>query len=681
MLAFTRAAAAQEPAAPAVAVPSIAAPAPGTGALFIQTPDGLVPLPPLDMAVDILVTGPLVKGTVRQTFRNPTTRVIDATYMFPLPEGAALDSLEVRIGDRIIRSVVRERDEARAVYDTARREGRKAGLVEHARRGLFRTSVANLNPGEEVTVVLSYDDQADYSDGVFALSFPLTWTRRYAPGAPGADAPAPADPLIPDGSDDAGPGIFILASNPAVPRAEVRVSLEAGLPLAALVSPSHVARVTVDGARGTLETGSIPADRDFRLEWRLAPSARPEGAVFLEDRDATTYGVALLIPPTPSGEAAGGAATAGGARADAAGGLPTRTLFILDVSGSMEGPSIEQARLSLLRALDRLRPGDEFDILKFSTTSEAFRDGFLPAVPARLAEARAWVQGLRTESGTEILEALEHAERLMAGQDRRLVGRLILITDGAVDAGDEALAGVLRGLGDARLNAIGIGPAPNRGLMRALARAGRGACAFIGSPEEVGPKLDDFLARIDRPVLSDLALEWEGAPPRDVLPDRLPDLHAGEPLLVSFRLDPGHPGTRAVLRGWNAAGRFATTLEVTPDAPRGAGVAARWARARVESLLDGLRPGADPAPVRPEVVALGIEFNLVTPFTSLVAVEERPTAAGPSVPGVVPNVVPGSADGGMLPQTGTLDPLWLRAGLLLVVLGAVVLLVTRISGV
>jgi Ca-activated chloride channel family protein len=646
--------------------PPAAAPDPGTGEMYIETANGLVPLPPLDMKVDIEVTGPLIQGTVRQTFRNTSLQVIDAVYLFPLPAGAAVDSLDLRIGDREIHSVVREKEAARAEYDGARREGRKAGLVEQARPGLFRTSAASINPGEEVSVVLRYFDQAEFTDGAFFLSFPLTWTRRYAPAiTPEGGSAAPATPAGP--SDACVATRYIAAADPTAPRASIHVGLDGGLPLLAMHSRAHAARIEVKGSRATVDIGPVPADRDFVLDWRYRPAAEPRGAVFLEAHDDDTYGLALLMPPS------GGAGEAGAAPPS---GLPTRTLFILDVSGSMEGPSLEQARQSLIGALDRLRPGDEFDVLEFATASAPFRDRFQPAEPANVAAARAWVAALRTEGGTEIPAALQHAERMMAEAGGGMVGRFVLITDGAVDIDDAGVGAMLAGLGETRLHAIGIGPAPNRGFMRSLALAGRGECTFIGSPGEVGEKLGAFLARIDRPVLADLALEWEGAPPRDALPARLPDLHAGDPLLVSFRLDPGHPGTRAVLRGRGPAGPWLTALDVTPDAPRGAGVAARWARSRVEALLDGAGPR--PESVRDQVVALARDFHLVTRFTSLVAVEDHPTAVGHAVDAAIPNAAPGGMEAGVeLPQTGTLDPLLLRLGLLLLMTGVVLVLVRR----
>jgi Ca-activated chloride channel homolog len=647
-----------------------ALPAPGTGTLYWRSPEGPVPLPALAIDVDVRVTGMLVQGTLRQTFRNTAPTTIEAIYVFPLPEHAVVDSFELRVGDRVIRSVVRERAVARTEYEAAKSAGQKAGLVEFAGRGLFRTSVSGINPDEEVAVTLRYFDEADWAGGAFSLALPLTWTPRYAPEAPGAppepnaaDAP---DTALPTPSSSAAPHAepetdtastcgapFLPATSPAAPTLAVRVVLEPGVPLAEVRSPSHPVDITNDASSWSIATrAGAPADRDFRLEWEPVAADEARGAVFLEEHDDALYALALVVPPAPGG------------REDAE--IPTRTLFVVDVSGSMEGASLDQAKQALRVALEGLGPADTFNILRFSSTSTPYRDIFEPATPAHLRDALDWVTGLRTEGGTEILAALRHALALMEAEPTRQAERIILITDGAVEAGDEAIAAATLGLGEARLHVVGIGMAPNRPLLRAMAQRGRGACEFIGSPDEVGPRLTAFLGRLRRPVLTGLALDWDGARPTDVRPERIPDLYAGQPLTVALRLDRSSSGTHAVLRGLLASGPFATDLDIHPDAPRGAGVAARWARARISALLDTRASGGDEDTVRAAVLPLALEFGLVTPYTSLVAVEERPTARGPSVTAQVAGDVPGSAgDLLALPQGGTLDPLWLRVGFLL----------------
>jgi Ca-activated chloride channel family protein len=651
----------------------------GTGVLFRKTSLGLAPLPMLRMEVDLRVTGIMARGTVSQSFSNGTPEVIEALYVFPLPERAAVDSLEVQIGDRRIRSVVREREAARAVYERARSEGKKAGLLEERPSHLFTTALANVNPGETVVVKLEYVEEVEVREGRHRLAFPLTWTPRFTPRAPAGFAASaaigPSQASEPgaaggggsdaDAADDED-GCFVEASHPTAPLARIRARIEAGLPLGPIVSPSHPLSVTRQGGTAWVEAGrgEVVADRDFVLEWEVPGGRETKGAVFVEERDDGRYALVMLVPPAD----------------DQAPPLPSSTLFIVDVSSSMDGPSIEQARKALSTALDRLRPDDSFNLLQFNDASTAFREEFQPAVPSRLEEARRWVASLSASGGTEILGALVHGMRLASAESGRRVRRIILITDGAVNGEEEVIREVGRSLGEARLSVIGIGAAPNRRLMRRIARYGRGACDFIASPEEVEDRVDAFLRRIDRPVLADLRLDWDGAPPLDAYPLRLPDVHAGEPLFVSLRLGPSHTGTRARLTGWTSSGQVTTELAVAPGAPRGAGVATRWARARVDDLLDGLLEGADPETVRREVVDVATRFHLVTRFTSLVAVEETPTASSPATPFQVANALPPGAGEDLLPPGATSGPLVRHVALLLVLLGTAVIGLGRFCG-
>ena len=622
---------------------------PGPGELLSREGDRMVPLPLVRMQVELDVTGVLVHGSVSQEFRNDRAEVLEATYVFPLPEGAAVNALEMRVGDRRIVATVKERDEARRTYEQARNEGRKAALLEQGRPSLFRASVAAINPGETVAVRLEFVEQATYATGEFSLAFPLVYTPRYLP----VDGTTP----------------FSAAGGDArtacvIPRAGIRVRLEAGLPLESIDSPSH--RIALErkaaGAVVTLADGTVLADRDFVLRWRIRRATEPQAALFVEDRDDGRYALAMILPPTP--EPAG--------ETDA--GLSTETLFIVDVAGSMDGPSIVQARRALTAALARLRPDDTFNLLKFNDRYEAYREAFLAADAESVAAASEWIADLRATGGTEILPALVHGLQMMNGGDARRERRLVFLTDGAVANEEQVLAEVVARRGEERLHVIGIGSAPNRYLMRKLASVGRGLCEFLPDDEALGPRLDAFLARIDRPVMSDLDLVWDGAPPLEAYPTSLPDLHAGEPLFVSLQLGRSHPGVRAVLQGWQ--GNHATEVEVVVGdrAAARSGIADRWARAKVEALLDSLRDGGDPAVVRTAVIEVATEYRLVTPYTSLVAVEEFPTAEGTSRRVALASTI---GAGGDLPSGGTDGPLRLCIGLALLATAALLWPIAR----
>ena len=602
---------------------------PGTGELLARIDGFEVPLPVTSMNVELWVSGPIVRAYVRQTFTNPTDEVLDAAYVFPLPEGSAVDGLDLQVGDRNFSGRIREKEEARRTYETAKADGKGAGLVEQHRPNVFRTSVANIPPGASVVVGLSLLDEADWRDGAFSTAFPTTITARYAP-------PGLAEARI--------------AATPHAPSVSILAWIDAGVPVSSVLSASHTitSRNLGDVVAVTVGTGPVAADRDFVLTWRPQADAGPAAGGLVEEREDGRYGLAIVVPPTLEGPRA--------AR------LPTQTVFVVDVSGSMAGPSIEQARGALLVALDGLRPGDAFTLIKFDSENEAYSERFLPATAGEIDAAKRWVAALQTGSGTEILPALVRALELSERGDASMVRRVVLITDGAVENENEVLAEVERGLGGSRLHIVGIGPAPNRWLMKELARVGRGAFESIAAPGDIQPRIVGLLSRTGQAAVTDVTLEWDGAPPLDASPDPVPDLYAGEPLVVTARFDPGKPLPR--LRVWGRAPGGPVTMEVDfRKAAVDSGIGTRWARAKIAQAEQSLLHGADPKLVRGDVLDLATRFSLVTRYTSFVVVEDEAYELEECCCG---------EDGaeGELPQGGTLDPLLLAIGVLLTVSGA-----------
>jgi Ca-activated chloride channel family protein len=627
----------------------------GGADLLRVAPGDPAPLPMLDLQVRLDVTGMMVHGTVTQTFLNPTTDEIEAVYVFPLPEQAAVHHMEMRIGERRIVSVIQEREEARRTYVQAREEGRKAALVEQKRPNLFTASAANINPGESIDITLEYIQELDYNDGEFQLAFPLTFMPRYAPPA------AQRRAVLQQAIQEMAAALAAKEGPVETPRARIEVRVQVGFPLDSLDSPSHEIRTWWDGETLMVEPSgtSVAADRDFLLRWRPQLDREPRWAVHTEERDDGSYALLMLLPPL---EDAGDGS-----------GLATETLFIVDVSGSMKGPSIRQARQALLAALDRLRPDDAFNLLAFNDHVMEFAPSFLEATEGALEEARAWVRGLGAGGGTQIFPALRHGVDLTRLQESDRVRRILFLTDGAVQNEEEVLRSILRDLGTVRLHALGIGRAPNRYLMRRMAGYGHGLCDFITDTVEAENRIDAFFARLHRPVMTDLSLEWEGREPLEVYPARLPDLHAGEPLFVSARLPRGPEAGRVTLRGQLPDGSVTFRGELQGDAPGESGVAVRWARARVSSLFQELHAGGDAEAIRREVIEVSKTFHIVTRYTSLVALEEFPSAVDHARHVRVPNALPA----GSLPRGGTMDPLLLLLAGLLAAGGSVLLLLTH----
>lgn len=586
------------------------------GSLVFRSPiSGRFELMPLERtAVEIDVKGLVAAATVTQRFTNRSDRPIEAVYVFPLPHDATVYDLEARVGERVIRSQIKEREEAQQIYAAARAEGRRAALVEQERPNVFTTSLANVLPGERIDVVLRFVQPLPWEDGRVRLTFPTVVGPRYIPGTRAVGRQgggwAPDTDQVPDASRVTPPVLHPEAE--ARPDLTLRVQLEAGLPLSTVSSPSHAVRVVHEGsaARVELQSGAVRPDKDFVLEWQRAPEAGARTALFVsKDADASHF-VLAAFPPTPE---------LSGARA------PLELLFVIDVSGSMSGTSIEQARRALLQGLERLGAGDRFNVVAFNHGVIPFHPEPLPATPDNLEAGRRFVSSLQANGGTEMLPAL----RLALSQQRAVehLRYVVLLTDGCLGNEKQIFATLRSDLGAARLFTVAIGSAPNHHLAANMAHFGRGAFTSIVDGNEIEKQMARLLDQIESPALSDLALRFEGVEAADVYPERLPDLFLGQPLLVFGRLAGGESG-RVVVEGRGAQGPFRQELPLDlRQAGFHPGVTRLWARARADALLEAWRSAGDEserAARRADAVAHALRYRLVTRFTSLVAVEEKP---------------------------------------------------------
>lgn len=665
------------------------------GLLLTTTARGVyLPAPTLETEVSLTVRGMVAEADVRQRFTNPTDQWVEGVYVFPLPENAAVDRLRMVIGDRVIEGEIHERQEARRVYEQAREQGQRAALVEQQRPNLFTTDVANLGPHETIEIRIGFRQEVHYADGTFGLRMPLAVTPRFQPGGTPpspvelAGGPATSLPLQATGSPGsteaitgATPPTTAAASAPRVPTpprvpsVRLHLSLEPGLPVARLGSVSHAVRTTHRGSRYevTFEDGAVPADRDFVFEWQPEPDAEPQVALITEPSAHDTYGLLMLVPPETQQASAPRP--------------PRETIFVIDVSGSMSGPSILQAKAALDDALSRLRPVDHVNVISFAQDMQKLFSESLPATADRVAQARRWVADLGIRGGTYMLPALEAALET-DGVDRGL-RQVIFMTDGAVGNEDQLFSVIDHMLGDTRLFPVGIGSAPNSHFMRTAARLGRGTFTHIGSVQAVARRMGTLYRKLEQPVLTDLEIIWDD-PNVESWPARVGDLYAGEPLTIAARLPSGQAGL--TLRGLRAGvpieRRFEATLDRTPtidasrpDEPQA--VARLWARRKVASLRDDLVRGGDRATLRQSIVAVALAHHLVTDFTSLVAVDKTPVAPAGSDP--VRRAVPLPLPTGWqehpgfthLPTTATPFQAWL---LLAALLAATALLIRRRGG-
>ena len=599
------------------------------GGLLLQASDGLREAPTLSTDVDIRITGLIARTRVTQRFGNPTSDWVEGIYVFPLPEDAAVDSLKMKVGTRIIEGHVEERARAKATYKRAKSEGRKAALVEQERPNLFTTSIANLGPAEEVEVILTYQEEIRYDQGRFSMRFPMVVAPRYIPGTVAVagfsgtgwatntnEVPDAARITPPVTAPAAATDSF--TSSPSAGRTSpvtLEVMIDAGFPLDEIESASHSVRVRAepqDRYAVRLSKGSVPADSDFVLNWRPVVGSTPSAALFRESWEDEDYALLMIVPPAPE--------SATNAR------LSRETIIVIDTSGSMGGESIVQARQAVEHALGTLRPEDAFNVIRFSSDLSSLYRQSEPATPEAIRHARDWVDRLQADGGTEMLPALEAA--LTPSRESHAVRQVIFITDGAVGNEAALFSSIQENLAETRLYPVGIGSAPNAHFMTKAAEYGRGTFTYIGRPEEVAEKMGELFSKLDSPVLHDLQVEW-GTGDVEVWPARLPDVYVGEPVVIAARLpkttQARNGSKQIVLTGRRGNEDVRIELPLTGGSKH-EGIARLWARRKVASLMNSLHDGESVDRVSVEVARLGVRHQIVTRWTSLVAVDVTPTA-------------------------------------------------------
>ncbi len=625
-----------------------------SGSLLIATdqPGLFLPAPALDTDVVIRVTGMVARARVRQRFANAASDCVEAIYIFPLPENAAVDRMRLTIGQRVIEGEIREREEAKKVYEQAKSEGRKASLLEQERPNVFTVSVASIGPNEDVEIEIEYQETLRYDGGRFDLRFPLVVAPRYIPGetvlagrsgtgwAPDTDRVCDASRVTPPVMK---PGDTRL--NPV----RLRVDLSPGARLRKLESVTHAVK-SVPLAEAsyvvTLADEALVADRDFELHWELDLTDGPRPVFFTETIDGETFGLLVVLPPDPASVSA--------VR------LPREAIFIIDTSGSMYGPSIDQARRALLFALGRLQPEDRFNVIEFNSVMHRLYPESRRALPEAVAGAEQWVGKLRAGGGTEMLPALKAA--LEEADEGSEVRQVVFITDGGVGNEEELFRYIREHLGRSRLFTVGIGSAPNSHFMTKAAEFGRGTFTYVGSPTEVGEKMSGLFRKLESPVLTNVRIDWDDAG-AEAWPATIPDLYAGEPVVVAVRLA---RASGLAVSGERAGERWKSLVSGMLS-PEETGVGRLWASRKIGALMDRATEGANRDEIRRQVVDVAIRHHLVSSFTSLVAVDHTPTIERGTVctPRAMPVHLPSGWDYGHvfgeMPQTATSGRLFLLA--------------------
>jgi Ca-activated chloride channel homolog len=609
----------------------------GVGAL--ATERGNLPLEAID--VRAAVAGLLARTELAQTFVNPYDEPIEATYIFPLPDRAAVTGFRMEVAGRVVEGVLEERAKARAAYDEAVASGRRASIAEEERPGVFTMRVGNLLPGERATVRLRMAGPLPYSDGEATYRFPLVVAPRYIPGTPlpgpwVGDGTVPDTDAVPDASRITPPVLLPGFPNP------VRLSLEvevdpAGLPLHGLSCSLHaVCDRERDRRRVVRMQPGERANRDFVLRLALGDAAVATALATVpdsgdgEDGEAREGTFALtLVPPLAARP-----------------GRPRDVVVVLDRSGSMAGWKMVAARRAAARMVDTLGDADRFAVLAFDNLVEhpptLDADRLVPASDRNRFRAVEFLAGLEARGGTEMAEPLRRGvERLTAAGEE--VGSrecvLVLVTDGQVGNEDQLLGLLGPRLGDVRVFTVGIDTAVNDGFLKRLAGLGGGACELVESEDRLDVVMERIHRRVGSPVLTDLVVESAGlaiepdslspsAPPGAA--QRLPVLFAGAPLVVTGRWH-GRPEGALTIRGREASGGgWRAEVPASPGANQA--LAAVWARGRLRDLEDAYTiGGGTDQDLERRIVATSLRFGVLCRFTAFVAVDTAVVNQGGTV--------------------------------------------------
>src|SRR5215217_1567709 len=555
------------------------------------------------------VSGFLSRVTVTQQFENNFPNKIEAVYRFPLPDDAAVDDMTVVIGERVIKGKILRREEAQATYNAARQEGRTASLLNQEQANVFTQQVANIMPGQSVRITISYVETLQYEDGAYEWTFPMVVGPRYVPAASSQqEAPADANPQTdtsqtspksaPDGAR-AGHDISL------------EIDLDAGVPIIAVNSQSHETEVQqLNEKRAVVrlkDRATIP-NKDFLLTYRVAGD-NINDAVLTHRSERGGFFTLILQPPQ---------------RVAVETVTPKELVFVLDTSGSMSGFPIEKAKETMNLALSTLNPHDTFNLITFAGDTAILFPEPVPATRQNLQKAKKFLESLQGDGGTEMMKAIKAA--LDPSDSQQHVRIACFLTDGQVDNEADIIAEVQKHP-NARVFAMGFGPAPNRSLLNKMSQYGRGEVNYISEVGDTSAVARVFSDRVRSPLLTDISIEWSDLPVTEIYPKRIPDLFSARPLVISGRYTKGGKGS-IWLKGKMAGQDFVREIPVElPETETDHDVlASLWARRRIEDLVGDEIANAQNKPVqdqvREEITQLGLDFKLMTQYTSFVAIDD-----------------------------------------------------------
>lgn len=600
-------------------------------------------------SVDAKLSGFIGRVKVTQEFINPSKDVIEAVYIFPLPNRAAVDAMTMKIGDRIIKADIKTREEAKRIYETAKTQGNRAALLEQERPNIFTQSVANIMPGDKIEITISYVEELSYQDGVYEFAFPMVVGPRFIPGNAkgffGGDAGPHVDgtykkiakpenktsvptPLTP--SEQSGTGWA--ADTDTVPDASritpivtppgtraghdisLKISIESPVGLENIESILHKVSIKKDGNNAIVEledNKAIP-NKDFILKYTVSGKKVKEGLLYhTSSKNGGFFSLIVQPPNRPSNNEI----------------TPKEMIFVIDTSGSQMGDPIEKAKETMIHCIENMNSDDTFNLLDFSNKTIKLFNNPVANTNENRQKAKDFLRNKLGGGGTHMLPAV--LESLQLKEDPKRLRIVCFMTDGYVGNDMEIIDSIQKNIGNSRLFSFGTGNSVNRYLIDKMAQVGKGEAEIVTLNRSAAEVAEAFQRKIGTPIMTDISIDWNGLPVSEVFPQNHPDLFSGKPLIFKGRFSKDVKG-EAFLKGYIAKKPFVKKIKIDFPKHQSANdvLASLWARTKIESLMDGdlqgIQSGNTDSDIKRKIIDLGLNYNLVTQFTSFVAVEEKP---------------------------------------------------------
>jgi Ca-activated chloride channel family protein len=572
------------------------------GGLYVQSPQGEQLVFPLNHTEVIAkIAGNLSRVEVIQSFENPFTQPLEAVYIFPLPDEAAVDDMEIKIGDRIIKGNIKKREEAQQIYEKAKQEGRTAGLLEQERDNIFTQSLANIKPGEQIDVTIRYTESLKFEAGNYEFVFPMVVGPRYIPGMP-IDGSGDTD-RVPNASRITPP--VVSEGTRTRHNINVTVEIDAGLAISEVCSPSHQLKIEHSGEIVRIQLAgedTIP-NKDLILRYQVS-GKETQSTVLTQADDRGGHFAIYLIPAleySPDEIVA------------------KDVVFLVDTSGSQSGDPLEKCQELMRRFINGLNSNDTFTIIDFSDRVRQLSPKPLPNTPENRAQAIAYINNLQADGSTEMLSGIRTAINFPTP-----IGRLrsvVLLTDGYIGNENEILAEVQQHLQPGnRLHSFGVGSSVNRFLLNRIAEIGRGISQIIRHDEPTEEVAEKFYRQINNPVLTNIQISWHGDTKSPVIyPAIAPDLFSEQPLVLFGRKQDRAIGNLRI-SGIAAGGKhYEKTFHLKFEETGNIAVAQLWGRASIKDLMNQMVSFETKAGVE-AVTETALTYQLLSQYTAFVAV-------------------------------------------------------------